>query len=222
MLRAVLFVFVLFAGALPCLAANPVNDVCPIKGNEVDKESPTREFKGYTIGFCCPGCEGKWDALPEADKLAFLVKYVPDAGHANAQAAALPAEPATPALSLARAYIAACDAADAKALDALFLDKSRATILENASDEGSWEVYRDHHLLPELAEMKEITFTLATENEQVFGATSVVTQTGSFAIPDPNHPDTPRTILSAVTYVIVDENGSPKIAHLHWSSRAQK
>ena len=222
MLKIALSVLVLCSVAPLGIAGNPVNDTCPVMGGDVDEDSTTVVYRGWEIGFCCPECEPKWDAKPEAEKLAFLVKYVPDAGNEHPQAAALPAEPATPTLSLARTYLAACDAADAEALNGLFLDNGRATIMENASDEGTWETYRDHHLMPELAELKGIPFTLATENEQVFGSTSIVTQTGSFVVPTPDHPDTPRTILAAVTYVIVNENGSPKIAHLHWSSRAQQ
>jgi len=207
-------------GAVP--AAEPVNDVCPIKGHEVDKETPTREFRGHAIGFCCPGCDTTWDAKPESERLAFLVKYVPEAGNKQHNTPSPVGPPATPATRTARAYLDACNKSDAKALNALFLDKGRATVLENAGDEGAWETYRDHHLIPELAEMPGFTLAVASEKEQAFGSTSIVTQTGSFLVPTPNHPDAPRTFLAAVTYVIVDENGSPKIAHLHWSSRAEK
>lgn len=139
-------------------------------------------------------------------------------GHPTGQVA--PAD--SSALRLARAYLAACDRADRNALDALFLTNGRATVLENASDEGAWEQYRDDHLMPELKEMKGIAFTLETEAEQKFGATSIVRQTGWFMVPDLADEDRPRKILAAVTYVIVEDAGSPKIVHLHWSSRAAK
>jgi hypothetical protein len=100
------------------------------------------------------------------------------------------------------------------ALNALFLDKGRATVSENAGDEGTWETYRDHHLMPELKEMPGFVMTVAKEDVQTFGTTSIVRQIGSFTVPDPNHPDAPRKYLAAVTYVVVDEGGSPKIAHL--------
>lgn len=128
----------------------------------------------------------------------------------------------SPALRLAHAYLGACEKADRNALDALFLTNGRATVLENASDEGAWEQYRDHHLMPELEGMKGITFTLETEAEQKFGTTSIVRQTGWFMVPDPVDEDQPRKIQAAVTYVIVEDAGSPKIVHLHWSSRAAK
>lgn len=215
--------------------AQPVNKMCPIKGGEVDAESPTRPFKGVTIGFCCPGCEGKWDKKTDAEKMALLARNAPDAVTAIETAAKATqgtntSEPqpdaaalaGNPAVRVARAYMAACTNADAAALDALFLNKGRATVSENAGDEGTWETYRDHHLLPELKEMPGFVMTVAKEDVQTFGTTSIVRQIGSFTVPDPNHPDAPRKFLAAVTYVVVDDGGTPRIAHLHWSSRAEK
>lgn len=223
------------ATAMASVAAEPVNKVCPIKGNEVDKESPTRTFKGVTIGFCCPGCEGKWDTKTDDEKMALLAKSAPEAVTAIEAAAKPAAKPgaksnqpdaaalaASPAVKAARAYLAACGKADAAALNALFLDKGRATISENAGDEGTWETYRDHHLMPELKEMPGFVMTVTKEDEQAFGTTSIVRQIGSFTVPDPNHPDAPRKFRAAVTYVVVDDGGTPRIAHLHWSSRAEK
>lgn len=127
-----------------------------------------------------------------------------------------------PAVKVARAYMAACEKPDAEALNALFLDKGRATISENAGDEGTWETYRDHHLMPELKEMPDFKMTVTKEDVQTFGATSIVRQIGSFTVPDPNHKELTKKYLVAVTYVVVDEDGTPKIAHLHWSSRPEK
>lgn len=196
-------------------APKPVNTLCPIMESEVDAEAPTRQFKGVTIGFCCPGCDRKWDRKSDEAKMAMLTKMAPEA------VAAINAAN-SPALKVARDYLAACGKADANALNALFLDKGRATVSENAGDEGTWETYRDHHLLPELKEMPGFVMTVAKEDVQTFGTTSIVRQIGSFTVPDPNHPDAPRRYLVAVTYVVVDDNGTPKIAHLHWSSRGEK
>jgi hypothetical protein len=206
--------------------AEPVNKTCPIKGGEVDLESPTRQFKGVTIGFCCPGCEAKWDKKPDDEKITLLAKHAPEAVAAiekgRADATAQPTAGGEAAVKLARTYLAACGKADVGALNALFLDQGRATVSENASDEGTWETYRDHHLLPELKEMPGFVMTVAKEDVRAFGSTSIVRQTGSFTVSDPNHPDVPRKFLAAVTYVVVDDGVAPKIAHLHWSSRAEK
>lgn len=41
------------------------NKVCPVKGEEVDAEAPTFEYNGKVIGFCCPGCDTKFQKDPE-------------------------------------------------------------------------------------------------------------------------------------------------------------
>jgi len=41
------------------------NKVCPVKGEEVDAEAPTVEYNGKIIGFCCPGCDSKFQKDPE-------------------------------------------------------------------------------------------------------------------------------------------------------------
>lgn len=41
------------------------NKVCPVKGEEVDTKAPTVEYNGKVIGFCCPGCDSKFQKDPE-------------------------------------------------------------------------------------------------------------------------------------------------------------
>lgn len=41
------------------------NEVCPVMGNKVNPKTPTAEYKGKTIGFCCPGCDAKFKKDPE-------------------------------------------------------------------------------------------------------------------------------------------------------------
>ena len=45
-----------------------VNTICPIMGNEVDPDAATVEFKGQTVGFCCEGCDEKWNKLSDEEK----------------------------------------------------------------------------------------------------------------------------------------------------------
>lgn len=47
------------------VSAVPWNKVCPVKGEEVDAEAPTFEYDGKVIGFCCPGCDSKFQKDPE-------------------------------------------------------------------------------------------------------------------------------------------------------------
>lgn len=50
-------------------AAAPVleiwNKVCPVMGNKVDVDGPTVEYNGKLYGFCCPGCDAKFEKNPE-------------------------------------------------------------------------------------------------------------------------------------------------------------
>jgi YHS domain-containing protein len=41
------------------------NKVCPVMGNKVDPDGPTVEFNGKLYGFCCPGCDAKFEKNPE-------------------------------------------------------------------------------------------------------------------------------------------------------------
>ena len=42
------------------------NDVCPMSGKEISKDTPHRaECKGKTIGFCGKGCAKKFKANPD-------------------------------------------------------------------------------------------------------------------------------------------------------------
>lgn len=41
------------------------NKYCPVRGEEVDPETPTVDYKGKKIGFCCPGCDKKFKIDPE-------------------------------------------------------------------------------------------------------------------------------------------------------------
>ncbi len=122
-------------------------------------------------------------------------------------------------LGVAKAYIAGMEAGDLEALTELFIGDDRSSILENASDEGSWEHYRDHHLKPEMDAVKNFRFEIAKETEESFGGTVLVQQTGTFTV---EVQDEVRSYRVAVSYVIVMENEQARIAHLHWSSRPKK
>lgn len=46
-------------------AAKPWNEVCPVKGGKVQKETVLVEYKDKQYGFCCPGCDSKFEKDPE-------------------------------------------------------------------------------------------------------------------------------------------------------------
>ncbi|MCC6678449.1 MAG: hypothetical protein IT436_15045 [Phycisphaerales bacterium] len=194
------------AVAPPAEAVKPVNDRCPIQGEEVDPEAPARMWRGQAIGFCCPGCETEWDAKPDAEKDAFLARYT------------TLAEPSQ-AVRVARQFHEGLAAGDLSAIDRLFLQGGRASVLENGTDEGTWERYREEHLKPELKELTDYEWRTSAEAEDRLGAASIVRQTGVFTI---GAEKSRKSFITAITLVVVDDGGQSRIAHMHWSSRELK
>jgi len=144
----------------------------------------------------------------------------PDHDHgSNPAAADAKAAETTPGLAVAHAYLAGMEAADLDALTALFIADGKSSILENASNEGSWEYYSEHHLAPEMGAVKAFKFDIAQESEKSFAGSILVEQTGTFTI---ELNDETLNYRVAVSYLLIHENHQLKIAHLHWSSRPQK
>ena len=111
-------------------------------------------------------------------------------------------------LKTARTYIRGLEQGKLEDLDRLFLPEKRSSILENTSDEGSWEQYRDHHLGPEMKESSGFKFSGVKESAQRFGTTIVVSQTGRFSV---KVGEEDRSYSMAVTYVMVAEEGALRI-----------
>ena len=122
-------------------------------------------------------------------------------------------------LSIARAYMKGMETGRLDELDRLFLPDGQSNILENASNEGSWEHYRDHHLKPEMEATSNFRVNITDETETRFGSTILVRQVGTFSMVVNQEP---RKYRMAVTYLIVDYAGKQKIAHIHWSSRPER
>jgi hypothetical protein len=56
-------------------AAMPVAEFCIMDpDNPVDADSPSSEFMGQTVRFCCDRCKGKFDAMDDAAKQAKLAE----------------------------------------------------------------------------------------------------------------------------------------------------
>ena len=68
------------SGGAKMMAASPagtVNKYCVINPNdEVAADSPTAEWKGQKVGFCCKGCLPDWDKKTEAEKDAALAAAI--------------------------------------------------------------------------------------------------------------------------------------------------
>ena len=193
----------------------PVNSACPFTDRPIEADSPTQAHNGYTIGFCCNGCQSRWQGLTEQDKDAILAKFVPQGSTDSTSTSGS----APNGLSIARDYLKGMEAGQLDGLDRLFLPDGRSSVLENASDEGSWERYRDHHLKPEMESATNFKFTVTDEKAERFGSAVLVRQIGRFTVQVEQEV---RAYRAAVTYVIVEDTGELKIAHLHWSSRPEK
>lgn len=53
-------------------ASEPVNAMCPIGEEPIVASAGTTTYKGFTIGFCCPGCAGEFEAWDDAKKAEFV------------------------------------------------------------------------------------------------------------------------------------------------------
>jgi len=51
-----------------------VNSKCPVMPAHAAGTKTTADYNGKKVGFCCPGCVPKWDAMSDADKAAALAK----------------------------------------------------------------------------------------------------------------------------------------------------
>lgn len=49
-------------------SAKAVNKHCPIMGGDVADDGGTAMWENQLIGFCCPGCEEKWEKLSDEEK----------------------------------------------------------------------------------------------------------------------------------------------------------
>lgn len=61
------------SGSLAQQAAEPVNAMCPIGKEPIVPSAGTVEYKGKTIGLCCPGCGEAFLAWDESRKDEFVV-----------------------------------------------------------------------------------------------------------------------------------------------------
>jgi hypothetical protein len=58
---------------------SPLNDTDPVTDKPITPSSPTLDYKGYAIGFCCAsseGYKGAWNRMSEKEKDAFVRKYL--------------------------------------------------------------------------------------------------------------------------------------------------
>lgn len=56
-------------------AAAMLNSKCVISGEALDASSPTVEYMGGKVGFCCDKCMGKWNGMDDAAKKAAVAAH---------------------------------------------------------------------------------------------------------------------------------------------------
>jgi hypothetical protein len=63
--------FVVFAACSSTSAAPApagTASVCVMSGEALDANSPTADYHGAKVGFCCDKCQAKWNGLDDAGK----------------------------------------------------------------------------------------------------------------------------------------------------------
>ena len=81
-MRTILLPLVLIA-AVGCAAKTEaeapsvINANCPMMGEPVTADGGSSDFNGEAVGFCCPGCSKKFDALDDTEKTAKLAEANP-------------------------------------------------------------------------------------------------------------------------------------------------
>lgn len=139
----------------------------------------------------------------------------------SAISAATPqAEAPTPteaeALEMGRAYVAGISGGELDQLDLLFLPGDASSVFENASDEGSWPHYKEHHLAPEQSSLTNFKFTTDEEHVEALGSGFLVTQLGGFTFEAGGQT---RSYRAALSFALVATPDGLRISHLHWSSK---
>jgi len=136
---------------------------------------------------------------------------------AGISTAAATEPPADTPRSVAAAYFKAMDAADLDAAEKLFAAQSE--VFETGGQEGSWKHYREHHLGPEIEGVASFVTTLGQ---------SVARSSQDESMAYVAWPIEYKIVLKdervieskgTVTFIMVREEGSYRITHLHWSSR---
>ena len=92
-----------------------------------------------------------------------------------AAVAAAAGDPATDVANLLRANARAFEQHDMKMLDKIWSHGDDVTVFENGYANYGWTDYRDHHLRPEVEEMKNVKYELSDIRGRVSGATAWAT-----------------------------------------------
>lgn len=121
---------------------------------------------------------------------------------------------------VAAAYLDAMESGDLAAAGALFATES--SVFESGGEEGDWAHYREHHIGPELSQIKSFRISRGESEiqESRDGSMAFVAWPIEYRI----ELEDSRIIesLGTLTFVLVRVAGGFRIRHLHWSSRRSK
>lgn len=120
-------------------------------------------------------------------------------------------------IEIAAAYLEAMESSELDRAGALFSEHS--SIFESGSQEGSWSDYREHHIGPELEHI--LVFQIGRGTPQVESSEDGSMSFVAWPIEYHIELEGGRTVDSrgTVSFVIILEEGTQRIRHLHWSSR---
>jgi hypothetical protein len=51
-----------------------INSVCVVSGEALDADSPTVDYMGNKVGFCCDKCVAKWEKMDDSARKAAMAK----------------------------------------------------------------------------------------------------------------------------------------------------
>jgi len=120
------------------------------------------------------------------------------------------------ALAISQAYLTGISGGDLDELDALFVSGDGSSVFENASDEGTWAHYKEHHLAPEQDSVKNFKFTTKEAVAQPCGTGFLVRHAGGFSLEADGKT---RNFRAAVSFALAPTEDGLRILHVHWSSR---
>ena len=137
----------------------------------------------------------------------------------GAVAAQPAADPAADATAVLRQNARAFETADMKTLDALWAHDGDVTVFESGHANYGWADYRDHHLKPEVEEMKSVKYQLTDIKTRVSGATAWSTFKYSISA---DYKGQKIDSAGLGTAVLENRDGSWKIVHWHTSAPRRK
>lgn len=107
-------------------------------------------------------------------------------------------------------------AKDLAGLDTLYAPDPSVRVIEGAGVNKGWADYRDHHLGPELKEMKNFRYRYYDVEPQVRGAVAWASFRYEMAVDTPTGPGASE---GRGTAVLENRNGRWLVVHLHTSGR---